>query len=343
MICNARLHDALWLMVSVLLLAVPADLCNATDHLVISEVVLAPDAGEFIEIYNPTDQTVDLITYYLTNNSKYWRVPAGGVGIESGDFTVRFPAGATIEPFGVIIIALNAANFQNVYGFLPDYEIPPQTVFNGPFMLPAYEWAVSSSANLANSGEGIVLFYWDGINDLVRDVDIVRVGMPTPANDIAPKTGLSLDGFDPGNEPSTYLPDAMTMPVMLNRAPAGFSHKRLALEVGEIAEGGNGLLGHDETTEDISITWDGSGIAFTPPTPGVVDLLDAPICRGDIAPPKGNGIVNVDDLLTVISTWGPCEDGALCVADIAPPEGNGVVNVDDLLAVISAWGECLSR
>jgi len=34
----------------------------------------------------------------------------------------------------------------------------------------------------------------------------------------------------------------------------------------------------------------------------------------------------------LIARWEP--------ADIAPPGGNGVVNVQDLLAVISAWGAC---
>ena len=32
----------------------------------------------------------------------------------------------------------------------------------------------------------------------------------------------------------------------------------------------------------------------------------------------------------------------VCPADIAPPGGDGVVNVDDLLAVISNWGPCVS-
>jgi hypothetical protein len=31
-----------------------------------------------------------------------------------------------------------------------------------------------------------------------------------------------------------------------------------------------------------------------------------PSCEGDIAPPLGNGIIDVDDLLLIINTWGPC-------------------------------------
>ena len=70
-------------------------------------------------------------------------------------------------------------------------------------------------------------------------------------------------------------------------------------------------------------------------------------CLPDIAPlPTGNGLVNVDDLLAVINTWGNCADPNQCPADIAPagpvggPIGNDIVNVDDLLAVINGWGTC---
>ena len=58
------------------------------------------------------------------------------------------------------------------------------------------------------------------------------------------------------------------------------------------------------------------------------------VCPNDI---NGSGAVNVDDLLQVINTWGPCPPP--CPADSAPPGGNGSVNVDDLLAVINAWGK----
>jgi len=60
-------------------------------------------------------------------------------------------------------------------------------------------------------------------------------------------------------------------------------------------------------------------------------------CLADIAPPEGNGTVDVDDLLAVLSMWGPCGG---CSSDIAPIGGNGFVNVDDLLAVINGWGPC---
>lgn len=59
---------------------------------------------------------------------------------------------------------------------------------------------------------------------------------------------------------------------------------------------------------------------------------------GDIT---GDSHVNVNDLLAVINTWGPCPPPAPgnCLSDISPaPAGDGVINVNDLLAVINAWG-----
>jgi hypothetical protein len=67
------------------------------------------------------------------------------------------------------------------------------------------------------------------------------------------------------------------------------------------------------------------------------DTVITPTCPADIAPSGGNGLVDVDDLLAVINTWGACPG---CVSDIAPPGGNGSVDVDDLLLVINSWGVC---
>jgi hypothetical protein len=67
----------------------------------------------------------------------------------------------------------------------------------------------------------------------------------------------------------------------------------------------------------------------------VIDCGVATPCPADI---DDNGQVNVDDLLAVISGWGPCNN---CAPDIhPPPDGNNQVNVDDLLLVISSWGPC---
>ena len=54
---------------------------------------------------------------------------------------------------------------------------------------------------------------------------------------------------------------------------------------------------------------------------------------GDI---NGDGHVNVNDLLAVITNWGACSPSpATCPADVTH---DGVVNVNDLLVVITHWG-----
>jgi hypothetical protein len=62
-------------------------------------------------------------------------------------------------------------------------------------------------------------------------------------------------------------------------------------------------------------------------------------CPPDVAPAQGNGMVNIDDLLTVINGWGSCAQPCPphCAADVTQ---NCTVNIDDLLAVINAWGNC---
>jgi len=65
------------------------------------------------------------------------------------------------------------------------------------------------------------------------------------------------------------------------------------------------------------------------------------LCVADATPPGGNGVVNIDDLVAVLNSFGPCAaPPANCAADITPAGGNGVVNIDDLVAVLNAFGPC---
>jgi hypothetical protein len=62
-------------------------------------------------------------------------------------------------------------------------------------------------------------------------------------------------------------------------------------------------------------------------------------CETDAYPSSpgvaGDGVINVNDLLTIINNWGSCDQ---CNADI---DNDGLVNVNDLLAVINTWGTCM--
>ena len=59
-------------------------------------------------------------------------------------------------------------------------------------------------------------------------------------------------------------------------------------------------------------------------------------CPGDI---DDDQQVNVNDLLTVISSWGACSGESDCPADL---DASGQVDVNDLLTIISNWGACPS-
>ena len=65
------------------------------------------------------------------------------------------------------------------------------------------------------------------------------------------------------------------------------------------------------------------------------------LCANIAGDVNGDAIVNVEDLLLVITAWGPCPVlPAACPADVAPlgsPAGDGQVNVLDLLLVIANW------
>jgi len=229
--------------------------------LLITEVVLAPSTGEYIEIANPTSQTVDLSTYYLADSGVYFRLPAGPPAVDVNDFVVRFPAGATIAPGAVVTVALDtAANFQLVYGAAPTFSIASATMTS---------IAANGVGTLTNAGELAVLFQWSGQADLVRDVDLVLVGVPTAANGLVDKSAQAFDGPDSDSATSAYGPDARTIAAQATTPASGRSTKRVALETGHETQtgSGNGIVGDDETSEDTASTWD---TVYSVPTPGAL-------------------------------------------------------------------------
>ncbi|MEO8699005.1 MAG: lamin tail domain-containing protein [Kofleriaceae bacterium] len=233
----------------------------AAAALLITEVVLAPSTGEFVEIANPTAQTVDLSTYYLADAGVYFQLPAGAPTVDQNDFIVKFPVGASIAPGAVITVALDTAtNFQTVYATSPSFSIASGT------MTSVKQNAV---ATLTNAGEVIVLFHWDGQGDLVHDVDIVLAGAPSVANGLVDKSGQALDGPDADTATTAYSTDARTLAAQAVAPNSGFSTKRIALEAGHETQSGsgNGIAGDDETSEDTAATWD---TTFTAPTPGTL-------------------------------------------------------------------------
>lgn len=229
--------------------------------LLLTEVVLAPSTAEFLEIANPNATPVDLSTYYIADAGLYFRIPGGAPILDSADFIARFPAGASIPGKGVITVAFDtAAAFTTAYGAAPTYALS-----GGTMTLVAS----NGVASLTNGGELVVLFRWDGTSDLVRDVDMLLAGVPSVANALVDKSGVSVDGPDADVTSTAYKTDARTLAAQATAPASGRSTKRTALEAGhEMQSGaGNGLTGDDETSENTAMTWD---TTFTVPTPGAI-------------------------------------------------------------------------
>jgi hypothetical protein len=247
------------------------------DHLLLSEVMSAGVPAEFIEIYNPTADTIDLSDYYLSDSQDYARLPEGVSLSINSDFIVKFPAGATLAPRGVAVVAIDGAAFSdadNGYGKDADYAI-----LNPGNATAMVQTDAGGSAGLTDNGEGVVLFFWDGESDLVKDVDIVMAGIHSSSdqNNLKSKTGVSVDGPDGDDTASTYADDALDSNTDLSQGMESptddnQSYKRIALEDGnETATGGNGIAGHDETSEATRTTWDSSDSqSYGAPTPGEV-------------------------------------------------------------------------
>ena len=98
-------------------------------HLLISEFVVSPTDGEFIEICNPTADSIDLTNYYLSdhissNNNNYIHIVEPGYAVlGSTDFTVKFPDGLKIAPGEYLVIAFSGTGFTAEYGVAADLEI----------------------------------------------------------------------------------------------------------------------------------------------------------------------------------------------------------------------------
>ena len=128
------------------------------------------------------------------------------------------------------------------------------------------------------SGEMVCLLSWDGVVDLVQDVDLVNYGNASATNTAVNKSpgqgipDVKVDSaFDNDSTESTFQDDSSDLFQLDHRAPLGASIERVDFTEGaEKDAGGNGVAGHDETSEDFGDGQGGSG-TFAPaaaPTPG---------------------------------------------------------------------------
>jgi len=129
-------------------------------HLVISEVYYAifPEK-EWIEIYNPTGHAVDLAAHKI------------GDAAHAGDYEgmYRFPAGTSIVPGQVLVVAVTASGFEGYPGQQPDFEIwdsDPAV----PDLIPYPEWG-EGDWGLGNLGDEVLL-----LDSGDRALDVVVYG-----------------------------------------------------------------------------------------------------------------------------------------------------------------------
>lgn len=140
--------------------------------LLISEVLYSPEidepAGEWVEIYNRSEQILVLSDYLI-----------GDAEIsDDREGMYCFPQDSTIDPKHVIVIANQAFVFHANYGFYPDYEIT-DSQSDIPDLTKCVDWA-SGGINLNNDGDEVIL--WS------RDYDVLD----------AVSWGSSSFAFNPG-------------------------------------------------------------------------------------------------------------------------------------------------
>ena len=236
----------------------PIFLFGDSNHLLFSELVLTPSDGEYVKIINPTDTDINLSNYYLTdgtdlsNGKAYYQLPNGDnywSGAPS-DFICRFPSGYSLSAGETLTLSLrDSTKYVNSYGESADLTLNDD-------MLDAIDGAStkgsSGAPKLDNTQETLVLFYWDGTSSTVQDVDYLLWGSNAYGVD---KSGLS-----------GYLADTpiTNQSFMLIHA----SEEKLVRISDEGSEGqsdGNGITGHDETSENLNETWRVSSLLSSKP------------------------------------------------------------------------------
>ena len=157
---------------------------------------------EFVEIHNPNNEAVDLSDYYLTDAiyshgqpvllAHRRGQPAARRRSAAGrytDFHARFPDGFTIGA-GVDHrgLAGRQRRLRGRFGFLPDLEMyeDGDTADEVPDMRYVFGDDTNNSIinrtgtgsgqpstpGLTNGGETVILYHWDGGEDLVVDIDM---------------------------------------------------------------------------------------------------------------------------------------------------------------------------
>ena len=237
----------------------PVLLWGQADHLLFQRIVITPTNAEMVALVNPTATMVDLSNYYLTDAVKassgkyYYNLPEYQFpnfqsfwSASLSDFIARFPTGTQLPPGDTLVLSMHTDSLFNLYyGKHPDLALFED-------MENATDSLVTISVGpnffnldlLGNNAEVLILFKWDGSASTVQDIDYFLWGDTTHAVD---KSGISGYNIDTPVAQQVFLPahgnDSTYVRVDLT-------------EIGETSSGGNGITGHDETSEDLVAAWE---------------------------------------------------------------------------------------
>jgi predicted extracellular nuclease len=303
------------------------ELPEPTPDVLLTEIVVTPTGGEFIEIQNPTAAAIDLSDVYITDatfaggGTFYYNIVtganAGGGGF--GDFHARFPDGAMIAPgeFQTLSIA-GSDDYVAAYGTIPTYELYEDGASADGIvdMREALPGSINNQGGLTNGGEIVILYTWDGESDLVQDIDYSVWGDKDEGVD---KSAVEVDGPDADLATSMYPIETAIADQEVVSAGAhssGDSFQRVDFAEGtEVQSGGSGVQGSNETSEDLSSTWQSLEVspgaappAPPPPPPGdwVINEIHADPDGSIAGDANGDGVRDGtrDEFVEIINTSG---------------------------------------
>ena len=282
-------------------------------HLLVTEVGYdtvdeTSPTSEFVEFMNPDAGPMPLANVWLVGDEDAYPYLVNGPvsPLTLNNFIYRFPT-MTLGPGETAVVCQDSDAFlaehfpgTGLSGFLAQaggpvlLEVTQDGVGDAvPDMIP---WGSNPAGTLsmANNGECVGLVAWDGASDRVVDHDWVcwLTTNAIPNKDV--DYPLGIDGPDADLESSWFANDrASGLPAP--DAPQGAAIHRISLaEKDEIASGGNGAGGHDETSEDWSVWQIGAYSAgqHTLTIVGVAPDPGAPIVEPMLGPPGPSPFVH---------------------------------------------------
>ena len=227
------------------------------------------------------------------------------------------------EPTWTVDVYAELAAGSRLDAVAGDYNLTKMVSTTGSFYQHAYGGPTSTSINPA---------LFTAFPDLRYD-SFVTIGRTDQIDNQLSSIGIDFSAFEAGGAIDAGDGSWYVTPEDAQGAGVGFSD--------ELCEPGNGahvarltVRGMESSVmfEALFQGKDANGVTWQMPASLSIVKDDCVLpCPGDV---DGDSMVDVTDLLAVISAWGPCSG---CDADV---DGSGTVDVTDLLAIISAWGPC---